>query len=161
MQEGMMGVHDEATKNFFRNSSVRCVLAPRYASHKLSWFRQQVRLLCLVMNDMVSACAIFRQHMKVPVSCIPTILNFHYGPFLGVAPSIRTWSVIVKIWLIVNTPAAKYSGWEGRVALWANIERPIRRLTCIGGFIFYIIYTNTQNRVALCNFQRFGYCSSF
>lgn len=86
-----MGVHDETTKNFFRNSSVRCVLAPRYASHKLSWFRQQVRLLCLVLNDMVSACAIFRQHMKVPVSCIPTRLNFHYSPFLGVTPSIRTW----------------------------------------------------------------------
>lgn len=113
MQEGMMGVHDEATKNFFRNSSVRCVLAPRYASHKLSWFRQQVRLLCLVLNDMVSACAIFRQHMKVPVSCIPTRLNIHHGPFLGVTPSIRTWSVIVKIRLIVSKPAAKYSGWEG------------------------------------------------
>ncbi|KAG0586511.1 hypothetical protein KC19_2G096500 [Ceratodon purpureus] len=40
--EGVMGVHDEETKSFFRNSAVRCVLAPRYADTRLSWFRQQV-----------------------------------------------------------------------------------------------------------------------
>jgi phospholipase D1/2 len=40
--EGVMGVHDEETKSFFRNSAVRCVLAPRYGDSKLSWFRQQV-----------------------------------------------------------------------------------------------------------------------
>ncbi|XP_024394279.1 phospholipase D delta [Physcomitrium patens] len=39
---GVMGVHDEETKSFFRNSAVRCVLSPRYADSKLSWFRQQV-----------------------------------------------------------------------------------------------------------------------
>lgn len=37
-----MGVHDEETRRYFKNSAVRCVLAPRYADHKLSWFRQQV-----------------------------------------------------------------------------------------------------------------------
>ncbi|KAH9542560.1 hypothetical protein CY35_13G014100 [Sphagnum magellanicum] len=40
--EGLMGVHDEDTKKFFKNSAVRCVLAPRYADSKLSWFRQKV-----------------------------------------------------------------------------------------------------------------------
>ncbi|CAK9220914.1 unnamed protein product [Sphagnum troendelagicum] len=40
--EGLMGVHDEDTKKFFKNSGVRCVLAPRYADNKLSWFQQQV-----------------------------------------------------------------------------------------------------------------------
>jgi phospholipase D1/2 len=37
-----MGVHDEDTKRYFKNTAVRCVLAPRYGDSKLSWFRQQV-----------------------------------------------------------------------------------------------------------------------
>jgi phospholipase D1/2 len=37
-----MGVHDEDTKKYFKNSAVCCVLAPRYADSKLSWFRQKV-----------------------------------------------------------------------------------------------------------------------
>ncbi|CAA0831106.1 Phospholipase D delta [Striga hermonthica] len=40
--EGVMGTHDEETKKFFKNSSVTCVLSPRYASTKLSIFKQQV-----------------------------------------------------------------------------------------------------------------------
>uniref|UniRef100_A0A2N9HQH0 Phospholipase D n=1 Tax=Fagus sylvatica TaxID=28930 RepID=A0A2N9HQH0_FAGSY len=40
--EGVMQTHDEETKKFFRHSSVHCVLAPRYASNKLSIFKQQV-----------------------------------------------------------------------------------------------------------------------
>ncbi|KAK9948329.1 hypothetical protein M0R45_003910 [Rubus argutus] len=39
---GMMGTHDEETRKFFKNSSVNCVLAPRYASSKLSFLKQQV-----------------------------------------------------------------------------------------------------------------------
>lgn len=39
---GMMKTHDEETKKFFRHSSVICVLSPRYASSKLSYFKQQV-----------------------------------------------------------------------------------------------------------------------
>ncbi|XP_030955257.1 phospholipase D delta-like isoform X2 [Quercus lobata] len=40
--EGVMQTHDEETKKFFKHSSVHCVLAPRYASNKLSIFKQQV-----------------------------------------------------------------------------------------------------------------------
>ncbi|KAJ7968041.1 Phospholipase D [Quillaja saponaria] len=40
--EGLMQTHDEETKKFFRHSSVHCVLSPRYASNKLSIFKQQV-----------------------------------------------------------------------------------------------------------------------
>ncbi|KZV20639.1 phospholipase D delta-like [Dorcoceras hygrometricum] len=40
--EGVMKTHDEETKKFFRNSSVMCVLSPRYASSKLSFLKQQV-----------------------------------------------------------------------------------------------------------------------
>ncbi|KAI4375535.1 hypothetical protein MLD38_013393 [Melastoma candidum] len=40
--EGVMQTHDEETRKFFRHSSVHCVLAPRYASNKLSIFKQQV-----------------------------------------------------------------------------------------------------------------------
>lgn len=41
MQEGVMQTHDEETWKFFKHSSVTCVLAPRYASSKLSIFKQQ------------------------------------------------------------------------------------------------------------------------
>ncbi|KAF3444456.1 hypothetical protein FNV43_RR14148 [Rhamnella rubrinervis] len=40
--EGVMQTHDEETKKFFKHSSVHCVLCPRYASNKLSVFKQQV-----------------------------------------------------------------------------------------------------------------------
>ncbi|XP_061969313.1 phospholipase D delta-like [Populus nigra] len=39
---GVMQTHDEETRKFFKHSSVNCVLSPRYASSKLSIFRQQV-----------------------------------------------------------------------------------------------------------------------
>ncbi|KAE9606609.1 putative phospholipase D [Lupinus albus] len=39
---GVMQTHDEETKKFFKHSSVMCVLAPRYASSKLSFLKQQV-----------------------------------------------------------------------------------------------------------------------
>lgn len=39
---GVMATHDEETKKFFKHSSVNCVLAPRYASSKLSYFKQQI-----------------------------------------------------------------------------------------------------------------------
>ncbi|XP_061346116.1 phospholipase D delta isoform X1 [Gastrolobium bilobum] len=39
---GVMQTHDEETRKFFKHSSVMCVLAPRYASSKLSFLKQQV-----------------------------------------------------------------------------------------------------------------------
>ncbi|KAI3784546.1 hypothetical protein L1987_43646 [Smallanthus sonchifolius] len=39
---GVMATHDEETRKFFKHSSVMCVLSPRYASSKLSFFKQQV-----------------------------------------------------------------------------------------------------------------------
>ncbi|XVF18095.1 hypothetical protein REPUB_Repub10bG0182100 [Reevesia pubescens] len=39
---GVMQTHDEETRMFFKHSSVICVLAPRYASSKLGYFKQQV-----------------------------------------------------------------------------------------------------------------------
>ncbi|XP_030523736.1 phospholipase D delta-like [Rhodamnia argentea] len=39
---GVMQTHDEETRKFFRHSSVNCVLAPRYASSKLGYIKQQV-----------------------------------------------------------------------------------------------------------------------
>ncbi|RHN71183.1 putative phospholipase D [Medicago truncatula] len=38
---GIMQTHDEETRKFFKHSSVSCVLSPRYASSKLSIFKQQ------------------------------------------------------------------------------------------------------------------------
>jgi hypothetical protein len=37
-----MNTHDEETKKFFKNTGVRCILAPRYADDKVSWVRQKV-----------------------------------------------------------------------------------------------------------------------
>ncbi|KAF8012716.1 hypothetical protein BT93_I0770 [Corymbia citriodora subsp. variegata] len=39
---GVMQTHDEETRNFFKHSSVICVLAPRKASRKLRYIKQQV-----------------------------------------------------------------------------------------------------------------------
>ncbi|GMI90692.1 ARABIDOPSIS THALIANA PHOSPHOLIPASE D DELTA, phospholipase D delta [Hibiscus trionum] len=39
---GVMQTHDEETRKFFRHTPVTCVLSPRYASSKLSIFKQQV-----------------------------------------------------------------------------------------------------------------------
>ncbi|RLN17351.1 phospholipase D delta-like [Panicum miliaceum] len=41
-KDGVMHTHDEETRKFFRHSGVYCVLVPRYASNKLSIFKQQV-----------------------------------------------------------------------------------------------------------------------
>jgi phospholipase D1/2 len=41
VQAGMMGTHGEETRKFFKHSSVTCVLAPRHASSKLSFSKQQ------------------------------------------------------------------------------------------------------------------------
>lgn len=42
VQNGVMATHDEDTRKFFKHSSVICVLSPRYASSKLSIFKQKV-----------------------------------------------------------------------------------------------------------------------
>jgi len=39
-----MLTHDEEVKKFFKHSSVTCVLAPRYGSSKLGYFKQQVNM---------------------------------------------------------------------------------------------------------------------
>ncbi|KAH7437060.1 hypothetical protein KP509_05G054500 [Ceratopteris richardii] len=39
---GVMGTHDEETRRFFKHSNVKCLLAPRYADTKISWFKQKV-----------------------------------------------------------------------------------------------------------------------
>lgn len=46
-----MNTHDEETKNYFRGTSVRCVLASRYGASKMSWFRQKVPLLLFNFAD--------------------------------------------------------------------------------------------------------------
>jgi phospholipase D1/2 len=48
MQDGLMHTHDEEARKFFRHSGVHCVLAPRYASNKMSIFKQQVCTLYLL-----------------------------------------------------------------------------------------------------------------
>ncbi|CAN6222926.1 unnamed protein product [Urochloa humidicola] len=42
MRDGLMHTHDEEARKYFRHSGVHCVLSPRYASNKLSIFKQQV-----------------------------------------------------------------------------------------------------------------------
>ncbi|KAL6893728.1 hypothetical protein ACP4OV_007826 [Aristida adscensionis] len=40
--DGVMHTHDEETRKYFKHSGVQCILVPRYASNKLSIFKQQV-----------------------------------------------------------------------------------------------------------------------
>ncbi|KAL4379743.1 hypothetical protein GQ457_02G013390 [Hibiscus cannabinus] len=42
IKKGQMDTHDEETRRFFKHSSVICVLAGRYASNKLGYFKQKV-----------------------------------------------------------------------------------------------------------------------
>ncbi|KAL4371219.1 hypothetical protein AHAS_Ahas06G0143900 [Arachis hypogaea] len=46
LQDGVMQTHDEETKQFFKNLAVHCVLSLRYASNKLSIFKQQAWISC-------------------------------------------------------------------------------------------------------------------
>lgn len=48
VQEGVMQTHDEETRKFFKHSSVTCVLAPRYASSKLGFFKQQAGFVSII-----------------------------------------------------------------------------------------------------------------
>ncbi|CAI0382402.1 unnamed protein product [Linum tenue] len=70
---GVMQTHDEETRKFFKHSSVNCVLSPRYASSKLSIFKQQARftrcfpLLChhIFKHSLVSVVGtLFTHHQK-------------------------------------------------------------------------------------------------
>ncbi|CAF2247027.1 unnamed protein product [Brassica rapa] len=66
---GVMGTHDEETRKFFKHSSVKCILSPRYASNKLGLFKQQainVVLTChwhgWYLNQVVGT--LFTHHQK-------------------------------------------------------------------------------------------------
>ena len=48
-----MQTHDEETRKFFKHSSVSCVLSPRYASSKLSIFKQQACFFFYFLCTMV------------------------------------------------------------------------------------------------------------
>ncbi|KAJ0039668.1 hypothetical protein Pint_28585 [Pistacia integerrima] len=60
---GVMATHDEETKKFFKHSSVNCVLAPRYASSKLSIIKQQA---CFISLFYIVG-TIFTHHQKCVV----------------------------------------------------------------------------------------------
>lgn len=51
-----MQTHDEETRKFFKHSSVSCVLSPRYASSKLSIFKQQA---CFIYHGPATAALYF------------------------------------------------------------------------------------------------------
>ncbi|KAA3461103.1 phospholipase D delta-like [Gossypium australe] len=54
---GVMQTHDEETLKFFKHSSVTCVLAPRYASSKLGYFKQQARFyLFELLSRLLEPC---------------------------------------------------------------------------------------------------------
>ncbi|PRQ27286.1 putative phospholipase D [Rosa chinensis] len=59
---GVMQTHDEETRKFFKHSSVSCVLSPRYASSKLSIFKQQA---CFIYHGSVTVVGtLFTHHQK-------------------------------------------------------------------------------------------------
>ncbi|KAK6115139.1 hypothetical protein DH2020_007408 [Rehmannia glutinosa] len=60
---GVMQTHDEETRKFFKHSSVTCVLAPRYASAKLSIFKQQACFILLLLFFRVVG-TLYTHHQK-------------------------------------------------------------------------------------------------
>ncbi|KAJ6998880.1 phospholipase D delta-like [Populus alba x Populus x berolinensis] len=72
---GVMQTHDEETRNFFKHSSVNCVLSPRYPSSKLSIFKQQA---CLVVGTL------YTHHQKcVIVDAQASVNNRKITAFIG------------------------------------------------------------------------------
>ncbi|KAF5735908.1 phospholipase D delta-like [Tripterygium wilfordii] len=55
---GVMQTHDEETRKFFKRSSVTCVLAPRYASSKLGFLKQQARFVVGTMFTHHQKCVL-------------------------------------------------------------------------------------------------------
>lgn len=68
-----MHTHDEEARKFFRHSGVHCVLAPRYASNKLSIFKQQVG--CFLLPSILVAEQLYL--FILPLS--ENIRDFHYS----------------------------------------------------------------------------------
>lgn len=58
VQNGVMATHDEETRKFFKHSSVSCVLSPRYASSKLSIFKQQACLF-FIYTEFSTYCFLY------------------------------------------------------------------------------------------------------
>ncbi|KAK6939014.1 Phospholipase D-like domain [Dillenia turbinata] len=59
---GVMQTHDEETRKFFKHSSVTCVLSPRYASSKLSIFKQQA---CFMLwTHFIVVGTLYTHHQK-------------------------------------------------------------------------------------------------
>jgi hypothetical protein len=82
LQGGVMATHDEETRKFFKHSSVICVLSPRYASNKLSIFKQQ---------------ASFVQEFMVHFLCMGLTPNgYHCETYIGdmfsLTPRLDHWN---------------------------------------------------------------------
>jgi hypothetical protein len=93
-----MHTHDEEARKNFRHSGVHCVLAPRYASNKLSIFKQQVWMFCFLMcsqarvlNSTVVnliACSHFQCSFFVSLYIL-SLLSVSIDSY----PSVRSWNV--------------------------------------------------------------------
>ncbi|KAK3038893.1 hypothetical protein RJ639_028615 [Escallonia herrerae] len=62
--DGVMQTHDEQTRKFFKHSSVTCVLSPRYASSKLSIFKQQACFIPWFSHCFKVVGTLYTHHQK-------------------------------------------------------------------------------------------------
>lgn len=71
LQRGVMKTHDEDTKRFFKDSSVICLLSPRYPSNKLGIVKQKASdfglsaatsALCIVLVPLLQDAANARRN---------------------------------------------------------------------------------------------------
>lgn len=85
MQEGVMQTHDEETKRFFKHSSVHCVLSPRYASNKLSIFKQQVWNICILE---LNPCCYWND--TYPIASCNFSCSFKWIPLVQVVGTLFT-----------------------------------------------------------------------
>lgn len=65
-----MNTHDEETKKFFKNTGVRCILAPRYGAEKMSWVRQKVCpvLRYLFFENLTVSCLCYSHDVRGEVN---------------------------------------------------------------------------------------------
>lgn len=74
VQSGVMNTHDEETKNYFKGTGVRCVLAPRYGASKMSWFKQKVSFLLMKFSKLCSHSSVSGSIVSGAIGANPNTL---------------------------------------------------------------------------------------
>lgn len=103
-----MHTHDEEARKYFRHSGVHCVLSPRYASNKLSIFKQQVWILFLPFGHISitrfyfsdSHLSSYRHTVTHSQRHVLVLQNVNLHLKLIDEVRIKTWKMITQICIV-------------------------------------------------------------